>query len=115
VFIGRHGGTRPVDEPLKPDILLTVEPGLYLEGQYGIRTENLYLVVACTGADGGDGWLRFEPLTLAPIDRSLIDLCLLSPFERDWIDQYHARVLKEIGPDLDDDARGWLQRACAPL
>jgi Xaa-Pro aminopeptidase len=115
VFIGRRGGTRPVDEPLVADLLLTVEPGLYLEGRYGVRTENVYRVASRTGEEGDDGWLGFEPLTLAPIDRALIDLALLTPAERAWIDGYHAQVLTTLARQVPESTRAWLEAACAPL
>ena len=59
--------------------------------------------------------LGFTTLTLAPIDRALIDVALLTPAEIAWIDAYHARVAAEVGPLLDDDARMWLDAATAPL
>ncbi len=114
-FIGRRGGTRPVDEPLRANMVLTNEPGLYLEGRYGIRTENLMLIVERTGHGGEAGWLGFETLTLAPIDRALIDLALLTAEERAWIDDYHARVARTLAPDLDPTVRDWLQQVCSPL
>ena len=59
--------------------------------------------------------MGFETLTLAPIDRALIEPSLLSAPERDWLNAYHARVLSEIGPLLAPDARAWLAESCAPL
>jgi Xaa-Pro aminopeptidase len=59
--------------------------------------------------------LGFETLTLAPIDRRLVDVAMLSEGEREWLDGYHARVLAEIGPQLDEGQRAWLEEACAPL
>jgi Xaa-Pro aminopeptidase len=59
--------------------------------------------------------LGFETLTLAPIDRKLIAVCLLTAEERAQLDAYHARVLAEIGPQLGADARAWLEQVCAPL
>lgn len=110
VFIGRCSGTRSVDAPLFSGLILTVEPGFYLAGRYGVRTENAYLVV-----EDGEGWLGFQPLTLAPIDRRLIDLDLLTPHERDWLDNYHATVAQTVGPHLAAPAHAWLAAACAPL
>ena len=66
--------------------------------------------------DGGERpMLGFETLTLAPIDRRLIAVELLSDAERRWLDAYHARVLKEVGDHLDGDELAWLRKACAPL
>ena len=59
--------------------------------------------------------MAFETLTLAPIDKRLIDAALLTPDERAWLDAYHARVVRELGPALDEDTRAWLQAAAAPL
>nr|WP_321985163.1 aminopeptidase P family protein [uncultured Lichenicoccus sp.] len=102
--------------PLEPGMILSDEPGYYRTGAYGIRLENLLLVrEAATLADAERPFLEFETLTLAPFDRRLIDTASLHEPERRWIDRYHARVLSEIGPLLDADARDWLQAACAPL
>jgi Xaa-Pro aminopeptidase len=65
--------------------------------------------------DAKKPFLCFETLTLAPFDRALIDAALLSPDERAWLDSYHARVLREVGPSLAPDVRAWLVKACAPL
>ncbi|MFD1380015.1 M24 family metallopeptidase C-terminal domain-containing protein [Fodinicurvata halophila] len=59
--------------------------------------------------------LGFETLTLAPLDRRLIEESLLSREERDWVDAYHARVLREIAPQVDEGTRGWLEEATRPL
>ena len=59
--------------------------------------------------------LGFETLTFAPIDRRLIEVRMLSPVERQWVDDYHARVLAIVGPQLDGEAGAWLEAACAPL
>ena len=68
-------------------------------------------------ADFGTGkpFLKFETLTLAPIDRALIDPALMRPDEIAWLDDYHARVLREVGPRLEPQAAAWLAQACAPL
>ncbi len=109
--IGLSRAARPV--PFEAGMILSDEPGFYLPGAYGIRLENLLLVQA---ADvGGGRFLRFETLTLAPFDRGLIAAGLLSPAEAGWVDSYHARVLAEVGPLLDEAARAWLAVACAPL
>ena len=103
------------DEPLKAGMILSNEPGYYKTGAYGIRVENLVLVVT-REVDGAERpLLGFETLTLAPIDRRLIDLELLTPQERAWLDAYHARVAAAIGPQLDGDAAAWLEAETAPL
>ncbi len=103
---------RPI--PIEAGMVLSNEPGFYLPGQYGIRFENLMLVQE--QALGGESvFLGFEPLTLVPFDRALIDSALLDRAERDWIDRYHQTVLERIGPALPDPVRHWLETACAPL
>ena len=59
--------------------------------------------------------LGFETLTLAPIDRALVDMTIMTAEEIAWLDAYHARVRAEIGPQLDGEARAWLEKATAPL
>ena len=103
------------DEPLRPGMILSNEPGYYKSGEYGIRIENLVLVERRDIAGAEKPTLGFETLTFAPIDRTLIDLALLDPAERDWIDHYHAQVAGRIGPQLDGAARAWLDQATAPL
>lgn len=101
--------------PLAEGMILSDEPGYYQPGAYGIRLENLLLVQKAAPEGAAKPFLRFETLTLAPFDRRLIDPALLSPTERDWLDAYHARVEREVGPALEGDARAWLEAACRPL
>ena len=96
--------------------MVVVEPGYYKTGAYGIRIENLQYVTGPEEIEGGERpMLGFEFLTLAPYDRRLINEILLTDEEREQINAYHARVLAEIGPDLDAEARAWLEEACEPL
>lgn len=111
VSISRAAG--PV--PIAAGMILSNEPGFYLAGAYGIRLENLLLVQKADIAAATKPFLRFETLTLAPFDRALIEPALLDPWERAWLDAYHARVLSEIGPQLDEPVRAWLEASCAPL
>ncbi len=103
------------DEPLAPGMILSNEPGYYKAGEYGIRIENLVLVVERHIAGAEQEMLGFETLTLAPIDRALIDTALLEPGERAWVDAYHAEVLAKIGPLVPADVAAWLVEACRPL
>ena len=103
------------DEPLRAGMFLSNEPGYYKTGEYGIRVENLVLVVEVEIAGAEKRMLGFETLTFAPIDRRLIEVRMLSPVERQWVDDYHARVLAIVGPQLDGEAGAWLEAACAPL
>ena len=80
--------------PLQAGMILSDEPGYYLPGQYGIRLENLLLVQEASMPGALKPFLQFETLTLAPFDRRLLDVSLMSAAERDWLDAYHARVLR---------------------
>ncbi|OYU16030.1 MAG: X-Pro aminopeptidase [Alphaproteobacteria bacterium PA4] len=103
------------DEILQAGMILSNEPGYYKSGEYGIRVENLVLVEERQIPGAEKPMLGFRDLTLAPIDRNLIDASLLDAAERDWLNAYHARVLAEIGPQLDDAGQAWLAAATAPV
>lgn len=109
------GGQAGTEEPLVAGMMLSNEPGYYKPGHFGIRIENLVLVVARAIAGAEAPMLGFETVTFAPIDRALIDTTMLSSAERDWIDRYHAEVMAKIGPLMADDDLVWLAAACAPL
>ena len=96
-------------------MILSNEPGYYKAGAYGIRTENLVLVEERTipGAEGR--YFGFETLTFAPIDRALVDTSLMTRDELRWWDEYHAKVLELIGPQLEGATRDWLTQACRSL
>lgn len=120
-YLGVHEGPQRIakrggDVPLKPGMIVSNEPGYYKNGEYGIRIENLLYVTEPEIPEGGErAMMGFETLTLAPIDRALIDANLLSGAELQWLNAYHARVAAEIGPRLDAGTRAWLDGACAPL
>ncbi len=115
-YLSVHEGPQSISkrgaEPLKTGMILSNEPGFYVEGQYGIRIENLVLVRDCADYPG---FLEFETLTLAPIDRRLIDISLLDAHERDWLNAYHARVFDTVAPSLEHADSDWLRQACAPV
>jgi Xaa-Pro aminopeptidase len=101
---------------LKPGMILSNEPGYYKAGAYGIRIENLVLVVRAAPVAGAEKPLNaFETLTLAPIDRRLIVAEMLTLEEATWLDAYHARVFETLAPLLDTDTRAWLAAANRPL
>ncbi|MSO66500.1 MAG: aminopeptidase P family protein [Pseudolabrys sp.] len=101
---------------LRRGMILSNEPGYYKTDAYGIRIENLVLVIAAPAPAGAEKPLfAFETLTLAPIDRRLIDTRMLTGKERSWIDGYHAHVNEAIGPLLDAPVRAWLDAATRPL
>ena len=101
---------------LRRGMILSNEPGYYKTGAYGIRIENLLLVIAAPEPKGAEKPVNaFETLTLAPIDRRLIDSRLLTAKERNWIDSYHAHVREVLSPLLDAATRAWLDAAARPL
>jgi Xaa-Pro aminopeptidase len=102
--------------PLRRGMILSNEPGYYRSGAYGIRIENLVLVIAAPPAKGGDKELNaFETLTLAPIDRRLVEKSLLTNEERHWFDAYHERVAATLAPLVDADTQAWLEAATDAL
>ena len=103
------------DEPLQAGMIISNEPGYYKTGEYGIRIENLVLVVPREIEGAEKEMLGFETLTFAPIDRRLIDAEMLDPEELVWLNCYHAHVLARIGPNLKGEDLAWLQAACAPI
>ncbi|MGB3271410.1 MAG: aminopeptidase P family protein [Xanthobacteraceae bacterium] len=119
-YLSVHEGPARISKigttPLKRGMILSNEPGYYKTGAYGIRIENLELVVAADIAGAEQPMNTFAALTLAPIDRRLIELAMMTAEEIAWLDAYHARVAREIGPLIDDAATGaWLAAATAPL
>ncbi|MCS2161458.1 aminopeptidase P family protein [Scandinavium sp. H11S7] len=96
--------------PLVAGNIMTIEPGYYLEGEYGIRIENQVEVI-----DGMPGFCRFASLTLIPIDISQVELNLLTDREKQWLDNYHQQVREVLSPRVDSDARPWLFAATAPV
>ncbi len=106
---------RPSTDPVREGMVLTNEPGFYHTGSHGIRLENAMEVVAAAVGDGASRFVRFEALTLAPFDRTMILTELLADTERAWIDLYHANVAATLRPLLDDATAGWLELACRAL
>ncbi|MBX7514199.1 aminopeptidase P family protein [Qipengyuania sp. GH38] len=114
--ISKPGGAFPGTEtPLREGMILSNEPGYYKPGEYGIRIENLVLVVDA-GIDGSEGkYLGFETLTHVPLDRKLVDKSLLSEREIAWWNEYHAKTREILAPQLEGEDLAWLERECAPL
>ena len=120
-FLSVHEGPQRIataangDEPLRPGMILSNEPGYYKAGEYGIRIENLVLVVALESGEDERPFYGFETLSHTPINRALIDTALLTADERAWVNAYHARTLEIVAPQLEGAAQAWLQEACAPI
>lgn len=100
--------------PLRVGMTVTNEPGIYLEGRFGVRIENTLLIVPAMETECGR-FLRFEPLTLCPIDLRPVMPDLLAADEVEWLDRYHEQVRQSLLPHLSGTAAQWLQRATQPL
>ncbi|WP_137043743.1 aminopeptidase P family protein [Pseudolabrys sp. FHR47] len=119
-YLSVHEGPARISKlghtPLKPGMILSNEPGYYKAGAYGIRIENLVLVIAAPSPDGAEKPLNaFETLSFAPIDRRLIDPRLLTAQELHWLNNYHARVREAVSPLVDPATQSWLEVATRPL
>ncbi len=104
----------PVDAALEKGMVLTNEPGIYREGEYGIRLENMVLVTDACQTEFGR-FLTFENLTWCHFERDLIDTNLLADAERSWIDWYHQQVFDRLSPRLEARVSSWLYRLTRPL
>lgn len=119
-YLNVHEGPQSISHrgyvPLQVGNVLSNEPGYYKDGAYGIRIENLVTVVEAEGFGQDDRkFLGFETLTLCPIDTRLIEPKLLSEGERKWLNDYHARVYKELAPHLEAAQSKWLKAATAAI
>jgi Xaa-Pro aminopeptidase len=119
-YLSVHEGPARISKlgtvPLRRGMILSNEPGYYKTAAYGIRTENLVLTIAAPEPDGAEKPLNaFETLTLAPIDRRLVEPAMLTVKERTWLDSYHARVRDVLSPALDAATRAWLEQATRAL
>jgi Xaa-Pro aminopeptidase len=116
-YLSVHEGPQRISKlpntiALKPGMIVSDEPGYYKTGGYGIRIENLVVVVPDQAVAAPEReMLAFETLTLAPIDLALVEPALLGAAEIAWLNAYHARVRDVIGPQLDGAARAWLDHA----
>ncbi len=121
-YLSVHEGPQRISKmpnsvALEPGMIVSNEPGYYKEGAYGIRIENLVAVTEAeaVGDSGERPMLGFETLTLAPIDRRLIDIDILTEDERAWLNAYHAEVRETLSGQMDGAGRTWLEAATAPL
>ena len=115
-YLGVHEGPQSIAKrastsPFKPGMTITIEPGFYVEGDYGIRIENIAVVVESELP----GMLCFEALTLAPIDTSMVVVDLLTSEELDWLNTYHETVREKLAPRLESEDVNWLNRATLPI
>ncbi len=100
------------DYGFKPNMITSNEPGIYKEGKYGIRIENLQYTVP---SSINENFLEFRYLTKVPIDKKLIDKYLLSEGEQAWLNEYHEDVYNDLAPYLNENEKVWLKDACSPL
>lgn len=115
-FINCHEGPvqirmNEIPVPLEPGMVLSNEPGLYIEGRYGIRSENMLAVELWKSTEFGD-FYRFRNLTLFPFDKSLIDFGMLTPEETQWLADYHKEVWERLSPLLNEEEKAWLLSKC---
>jgi Xaa-Pro aminopeptidase len=127
-FLNVHEGPQSISKAtpdshmgIEPGMITSIEPGLYRDGHWGIRIENLVLAVPSNAPevraeqDAFGEFLEFETLTLCPIDTRCIDRRLMRPDERDWLNRYHALVRQRLAPHLSGEALAWLQQRTEPL
>jgi Xaa-Pro aminopeptidase len=119
-YLSVHEGPARISKlgtaPLKRGMILSNEPGYYKAGSYGIRIENLVLVIEGPAVASAEKPLNaFETLTLAPIDRRLVQRDLLTAAEIAWLDTYHARVRAALAPLVDAQTKNWLDTETQPL
>ncbi|MDR5902659.1 aminopeptidase P family protein [Halomonas icarae] len=121
-FLNVHEGPQVISigAPVAPHtamregMITSIEPGVYRPGQWGVRIENLVANRPAEASDFGD-FLRFETLTLCPIDTRCLDVALLDAAEAAWLDAYHAEVYERLAPHLEGDALAWLEARTRPL
>jgi len=120
-YLGVHEGPQriakvPSRVALEPGMIVSNEPGYYKTGAYGIRIENLVVVIESPAQPGDEReMLAFETLTLAPIDLRLVEPALLAPAEVAWLNAYHARVRAAHESGLDASEKTWLNKTTRPL
>jgi len=119
-FLGCHEGPHSIRTSLnpvalEPGMVTSNEPGLYKAGEYGIRTENILLVVEGKKTEDFGDFLEFETLTLFPYDTRLIDVAMLTQEEIKQVNDYHAMVLERLTPYLNDEEQAWLKNKCKEI
>ena len=115
VHEGPHGiAHRHWDVTLEPGMIASNEPGIYKQGQYGIRTENIIAVREFTQNDNGV-FYHFETLTYCPYDTRAINVDMLTVREKDFVNNYHAKVLETLSPMLTAEEQAWLKKVCAGI
>lgn len=115
VFLSVHEGSLRISKACNIAVpkgaILSNEPGVYLEGKYGIRLENLMV----SSEDEIEKFLKFSPLTMVPFDIRLIEVSMLSLTQRQWVNAYHKNVLENLIQHIDHNMKNWLSYACAEI
>lgn len=119
-YLGVHEGPHSLKNiPTPPFVegnLMSIEPGYYEDGRFGIRIENLAFVTKDEKlSTAARTWYRFQPVTLCPIDRKLVDKTLLTREQVEWLNTYHRRVYRTLAPSLGREEKAWLRKATRPL
>jgi Xaa-Pro aminopeptidase len=118
-YLNVHEGPQKIrrgdNVTLEEGMIVSNEPGYYKLGSHGMRLENLMVVRRCIKDTSRAALLEFETLTMAPIDRRMLDVTQLAPDDIAWIDRYHATIAATLLPDLDDTDSAWLVEATRPL
>ncbi|EPD50325.1 hypothetical protein HMPREF1210_02896 [Paenisporosarcina sp. HGH0030] len=112
-FLNVHEGPQSIRNDnnnviLEKGMIITNEPGIYLEGKYGIRIENMMLVVEDEKTEFGQ-FMKFETITYCPIDLSGINIDMLTESEKQWLNNYHQEVYTKLAPYLNEEERVWLR------
>ena len=115
VFLSVHEGDLRISKicniAVPESAVLSNEPGVYFEGKWGIRLENLMI----SRESSKKGFLKFIPITLVPFDKRLIDISIISRNQIKWLNAYHKSVEKAIRPHVDLDVASWLESSCAEI
>ena len=118
-FLNVHEGPMSIrqefnDRTIEPGMVLSNEPAMYRLGEYGLRTENMIVCLKDESNIFGD-FLRFDTLTLCPIDTNAVDKSLMNPEEIDWLNTYHQRVFDELAPLVNDELKAFLKEQTRPI
>ena len=118
-FINCHEGPQNIrlnanPTPLQPGMITSNEPGLYLEGRYGIRCENLIVTTDWEITEFGQ-FYRFETMTLFPFDLTLFETAIMTDEEIEWLNNYHAKVRARLTPLLSPEEAAWIEKKTEPL
>lgn len=118
-FINCHEGPQNIrlninPTPLQPGMITSNEPGLYLEGRYGIRLENLIVTVPAMETEFGR-FYKFDTMTLFPFDTALMQTEIMTDAEIEWVNAYHAEVRRRLTPLLSAEEAAWVEKKTAPI